>query len=103
MPDENIHNIKLLTIITESSIESSLLDDFEILGVKGYTIVDARGKGRRGTRFGGWESNSNIRIEIICKAELAKNISSYLKDKYYENYAMVMYLSDTQIFRLDKF
>ena len=103
MSTDNIHNIKLLTIITEASIEPFLIDDFESLGVRGYTIVDARGKGRRGTRAGGWDTNSNIRIEIICNAELASKISNYLKDKYYENYAMVMYLSDTQIFRLDKF
>ena len=103
MATENIHNIKVLTIITEATIESSLLDDFEALGVKGFTIVDARGKGRRGARMGGWETNSNIRIEIICNTELAKTISTFLKDKYYENYAIVMYLSDTQVFRLDKF
>lgn len=103
MTTEKLHDIKVLTIITEATIESSLLDDFESLGVNGFTIVDARGKGRRGSRMGGWETNSNIRIEIICKTELAKNISTFLKDKYYENYAIVMYLSDSQVFRLDKF
>ena len=103
MTTENIHKIKVLTIITEATIESSLLDDFETLGVKGFTIVDARGKGRRGERMGGWETNSNIRIEIICNNELAKSISTFLKEKYYENYAIVMYLSDSEVFRLDKF
>ena len=103
MTTENIHNIKVLTIITEATIESSLVDDFETLGVNGYTIVNARGKGRRGSQMGGWETESNIRIEIICNTELAKQISSYLKDKYFENYAIVMYLSDAQVFRLDKF
>ena len=103
MTDENIHNVKVLTIITEASIESSLVDDFELLGVKGFTIIDARGKGRRGARMGGWGTDSNIRIEIICNTESAKKISTYLKDKYFENYAIVMHLSDSQVFRLDKF
>ena len=103
MATEELHDIKVLTIITEASIESSLIDDFETLGVNGFTIVNARGKGRRGSRMGGWETESNIRIEIICNTELAKQISTYLKDKYFENYAIVMYLSDTQVFRLDKF
>ena len=103
MTTEKLHDIKVLTIITEATIESSLLDDFESLGVSGFTIVDARGKGRRGSRMGGWETNSNIRIEIICNTELANSISTFLKDKYYENYAIVMYLSDSQVFRLDKF
>ncbi len=103
MATENIHKIKVLTIITEATIESSLVDDFEKLGVNGYTIVNARGKGRRGSRMGSWETESNIRVEIICNIELAKQISAYLKDKYFENYAIVMYLSDAQVFRLDKF
>lgn len=103
MSTDNIHNIKVLTIITEASIEASLMDDFETLNVNGFTIVDARGKGRRGSRMGGWESNSNIRIEIICDAEKAKNISTFLKEKYFENYAIVIYISDSQVFRLDKF
>lgn len=103
MSDENVHNIKVLTIITEATIESSLVDDFESLGVNGFTIVDARGKGRRGARMGGWGTDSNIRIEIICNTELANQISTFLKEKYFENYAIVMYLSDSQVFRLDKF
>ena len=103
MTTEKLHDIKVLTIITEATIESSLLDDFESLGVTGFTIVDARGKGRRGSRMGGWETNSNIRIEIICNTELANSISTFLQDKYYENYAIVMYVSDSQVFRLDKF
>ncbi|MEM8843633.1 MAG: DUF3240 family protein [Pseudomonadota bacterium] len=103
MMEDKIHNIKVLTIITEASIESSLIDDFESLGVNGFTIIDARGKGRRGSRMGGWESNSNIRIEIICDADQAKKISTFVKDKYFENYAIVIYISDSQVFRLDKF
>ncbi len=103
MANNNAHKRKLLTIVTEASIESSLVDDFEELGVKGYTIIDARGKGSHGVRTAGWETNSNIRIDIICNDELANNISNYLKNKYYEHYAMIVYLSDTEIFRLDKF
>jgi len=36
---------KLVTIITESALEHSLVDDFERLGAHGYTITNARGKG----------------------------------------------------------
>lgn len=97
MTTENSRNRKLLTIITETAIESSLIEDFDLLGVSGYTIVDARGKGSHGTRNAGWDTNSNIRIEILCEPELENKISEYLKEKYYENYAMVMYVSDSKI------
>mgnify|MGYP000290569633 CR=1 FL=1 len=38
----------LLTLITEATIESSLLRDLDRLGVRGYTVSDARGRGSRG-------------------------------------------------------
>ena len=41
---------RLLTIVTEALLERELLAEFEALGVRGYTITDARGKGGRGTR-----------------------------------------------------
>ena len=41
---------EFLTIVTEASLESALLRDFERLGAHGYTVTDARGTGSRGVR-----------------------------------------------------
>jgi hypothetical protein len=49
---------QLLTIITESVMEASLVKDIERLGAKGYTIMDVRGKGSKGLRGAGWDANS---------------------------------------------
>ena len=57
----------------------------------------------RGVRNAGWESNSNIRIEVICTAAVASAISLHLQDNYYANYAMVVYSSDVSVLRPDKF
>jgi len=94
---------KLLTIITEAALEHLLIDDIEQLGATGYTITDARGKGSRGTRNAGWETNGNIRLEIICDDEVATAISKHLKEKYYNNYAMILYICDVDVLRQDKF
>ena len=94
---------KLVTIITEAALENELLGQLEALGVSGYTITDARGKGSRGIRDAGWTSSSNIRIEVICSKELAAEITRHLHDSYYQHYAMVVYESNVSVLREGKF
>lgn len=55
----------LLTIITEAAIEQSILRDAEQLGITGYTVSDARGRGRHGLRDAAWDEKANIRIDVI--------------------------------------
>lgn len=97
------YDMKLITIITESVLEHTLEADIERLGGRGYTITDARGKGHRGTRDAGWSGDSNICIEVVGKAEIIDSIAGYLSETYYEDYAMMIYLSDVQILRKKKF
>lgn len=94
---------KLVTIITEAVLEPELLKGLEKLGVSGYTITNARGKGSRGIRDAGWTSSGNIRVEVICSEELATEITQHLYDKYYKHYAMVVYESDVSVMREGKF
>lgn len=94
---------KLLTVVTEAVLESSLVQDLDRLGASGYTVVNARGRGSRGVRVGDWSSNSNIRLEVVCDVDLARKISHHLKDKYYSDYAMILYLSDVEVLRPEKF
>ncbi|HXG37770.1 MAG TPA: transcriptional regulator [Bacteroidota bacterium] len=92
-----------LTIITESAIEGLLTDQLERLGAKGYTIVEARGKGARGVRTGDWDQNMNVQIDIICDESTAHRIVTYCSEHYYKNYAMILYLSDVDVIRPEKF
>lgn len=97
------HARKLLTIITEAALEGTLTRDLERLGAHGYTITDARGKGRRGVRSAGWEASSNIRIEVLCDAETANAIATHLRENYYRDYAMTLFLVDVGVWRPEKF
>ena len=97
------HQRKLLTVITESAIEKDLCVDIERLGAHGYTVTDARGKGHRGAREASWEASGNIRVEVVCTEETAHVIADHLRDKYYANYAMILYLSDVEVLRPAKF
>lgn len=94
---------KLVTIISESSIERRVLDDIRRFKIKGYTIVEARGSGAHGFRGDESEHDRNIRIEAICEEACARQLIEHLMKVYYKNYAMIAYLSDVEVFRSDKF
>jgi nitrogen regulatory protein PII len=94
---------KLITIITEAQIERDLTRDLETQGVLGYTITDARGRGAHGERSSSWSLSGNIRIEVICEAAHADELMTYLRDRYYQNYAMVVFAHDVEVMRPDKF
>ncbi len=93
----------LLTVITESAIEETLLKDLEKFGVRGYTVSDARGRGGRGVRDATMGEVSNIRLEIICARALAETVLNHIHNHYYANYAMVAFLHDVEILRPEKF
>jgi len=94
---------KLVTIITESALEHSLVDDFERLGAHGYTITNARGKGHQGVRDAGWSTSSNIRVEVVCDATVAEAITGHFREHYYANYAMILFMCDVDVLRPEKF
>ena len=94
---------KLLTVVTEALLESSITAALDELGVSGYTIVNARGRGRRGVRDAGWESSGNIRVEVLCDEVLAGKIAESLRDRFYDDYAMILYISDVTVLRPEKF
>ena len=97
------HTRKLLTIVTESAIEKDLCADIERIGASGYTVLDARGKGSRGVREASWKPSGNIQVEVVCNEETARKIAEHLKEHYYANYAMILYVSDVEVLRPAKF
>ncbi len=94
---------RLLTIVTEAALERELLEQLDALGARGYTITDARGKGSRGVRSSEWTEDGNIRVEVICEAALAQRIAERLRDRFYDHYAMVIFLQDVSVLRPAKF
>lgn len=94
---------QIVTIICESILESPLCDELIELGATGYTVTNARGSGSRGKRGARWETSSNVRIEVICNAEIAARVKAHVHDKYYENYAVVLFETEGVVLRPDKF
>lgn len=94
---------RLLTVVTEAVLERDLVAELESLGVRGYTITEARGKGSRGRRQSDWAQEGNIRIEIVCDPALAEQVATRLRERYYEHYAMILFMQDVDVLRAGKF
>ena len=94
---------KLLTIVTEAALEHELVRELERHGAHGYTVTDARGRGSRGIRNAGWDLSANIRIEVVCAADTAYTIAAALRERYYDNYAMILFIGDVEVLRPEKF
>ena len=97
------HLRTLLTVICEAALEKKLLADLDQLGAPGWTISDARGRGGRGVRSAGWDTDGNIRVEIICARDVAERLAAHLQAKYYANFAMVCYLAQVEVLLPEKF
>ncbi len=94
---------KLLTVITEQALERQLVQCIKAAGAHGYTITEARGEGERGVRNADFDQGANIRVEVICEASVAQQISRELHRRYFRDFAMVLYLSDVEVLRPEKF
>ncbi|TDW28756.1 P-II family nitrogen regulator [Cryobacterium psychrophilum] len=97
------HTRTLLTVVTEAVLEGTLARDLDRLNAHGYTITDARGRGSRGVRDAGWEASGNIRIEVVCDKATADAIAAHLQEHYYDDYAMILFMSDVAVLRREKF
>jgi hypothetical protein len=94
---------KLLVVICEAALERSLVEDVGRLGAAGYTIADARGSGRGGTRDASWEADRSIEIKVICDANVADRVAAHVLATYSAHYAVTLYLVDVDVLRPEKF
>jgi hypothetical protein len=94
---------RLLTVVTEAVLERELVAELESLGVRGHTITDARGRGSRGRRQSDWAQDGNIRLEVVCEPALAERVAARLRERYYDHYAMILFMQDVNVLRPDKF
>ena len=94
--------LKLVTIVTERILEDRLLRKVEELGAKGYTLTQASGKGSRGVRASEWEG-PDTRIEMLVSQAVAEKIVAFIADKFFEHYAVIVYVQDAEVVRGDKY
>lgn len=94
---------KLVTVVTEAFLEERIAADALRLGARGHTACEARGRGQRGMRSGDWEASRNVRMEIVCADEVAHALAEHLLATYYRDYAMILFVTDVEVIRPEKF
>jgi nitrogen regulatory protein PII len=102
------YKAKKVVIVTESAILDDILELLAQLGVTGYTVQRAiGGKGQRGERFGQDFDFSgmltNVRVEVITKDELARKIALQVKERFFKNFAGIIYLQEGEVVQPEKF
>lgn len=93
----NAPNHLLLTVVCEAILESELEVELPRLGVRGYTISDARGSGTHGRRSGAWRKEGNIRVEILCDPALAERVVAHLCREYERDYGLLIFSASVQV------
>ena len=94
--------LKLLTIIVDEALKSTIEEEITLLGAKGYTLTHVEGKGTSGERNNAWVGE-NIKIETIVAEEISVKILDLLSDKYFGKYAIIAYCTDVNVMRVDHF
>lgn len=94
--------LKLVTIVTEGLLKEKMIDLLHQNGATGFTIVRAEGVGSRGVRATDWEG-PNFRFETIVSEEVASDILEAVQEKYLKHYAVIVWLSDVDVLRGEKF
>ena len=94
--------LKLVTIISEAVLEEKIILALKAAGAKGYTVVGSHGEGSCGMRTGEIPGE-NIRIETLVSSAVAEKIMEHISTHYFQNYAVVCYLTDASVLRGEKY
>jgi nitrogen regulatory protein P-II 2 len=94
--------VVLVTIVAESVLEERLLHDLESLGARGWTIVEARGRGPQDRRMSDLAGGS-IRVETVVSQASADAIMERLAREYFAQYAVVAWTSPVLVVRTDHY
>lgn len=94
--------MKLVTVVTEGLLKDEVAALLRKHGATGYTVTRAEGEGSRGIRARDWEG-PNQRLEAIVTPAAAEAILDALADSYFQNYAVVAWITDVVVLRGEKF
>ena len=93
---------KLVTIITEASLEQRLSNDLIRCGAKGLTITAAHGQGPKNQHFSDIEGGS-IRVESVMTEAAAADLIGLLEPEYFPFYASTVWLADVEVVRGERY
>lgn len=98
-----IGKTKLVVIVCEEALEPLLGPELIAAGARGYTVLEARGRGNRGVRDARWLLSANVRIEVLCSEATGLRILELVDSRYCNNYGLVTYMHDVDAPRAEKY
>lgn len=94
---------KLLSIITNYTMEERLVNMFRKYGVSGFTILPARGEGSSGLPSDMTGFDANILVKVIVPAERMDALLESIERKLRKGYHLTVFITDVQVITPEKF
>jgi nitrogen regulatory protein PII len=93
---------KKLVIVTEKILLKKIAKIIVESGASGYTVLDTGGQGSRNMRSSGQphvsETDTNVKFEVLTPDRImAQNIAQQVAEKYFNDYAGMIYLCDAEV------
>jgi nitrogen regulatory protein PII len=98
----DLTTVSLVTIVAETALKTRLAKDLKNLGASGYTITAANGEGSRNSRAGDVDGG-NVMIQCLVSRDLSVKIMNHLEADYFENYAVVAWVSPAEVIRKERY
>jgi len=98
-----LYNVKLLTVTCEILAQTNVIDILNKHQISGYTFYEVSGKGSKGIRGQGFQSEKNIKIEVILQEEKISDVLEEIARTLFSDYAIITYVSDVSVVRIEKF
>jgi len=100
------HRAKKVSIVTEKLNEREIEEIVEAAGATGYTVFEGSGKGSHGVKGRHHLVNdfALVKIEVIVGTlEVAEAIAEQVAERYFDDYAGIVYIDDVEVLRREKF
>ena len=91
-----------VTIVLERLLKDELISLVKDAGATGFTLSAVEGEGSRGVRAGDWEGR-NVMLETLVSESVADRILNKLNERYFENFAVVAWVTEVFVLRGNKF
>lgn len=94
--------IRRLTVVSDETLERTLVTAFLDRGATGYTVVPCRGVGRHALMEGRTEENrAQVRIEFIVPPEVCDRLLAYLRQEILPNQRVSTVVESIEVVRRD--
>lgn len=98
-----LYPVKLLTVTCEILAQKKVLEILKKNDISGYTTYEVDGNGSRGIRGQGFKNEKNIKIEVIIREEKLSDVVEEISRILFANFAIILYVSDVGVLRMEKF